>query len=104
MNSRLPSGITNENDLDMFERYLKDEAHNTADSMVNRIKSYKGKLIKAESLISGRLFARCGILLEIGEDYIVIRPQKSCSDTIIKLDDIKYITVICDDYRKNGLC
>jgi len=61
------------------------------------LKSHKGKLIKAESLIGNKLESRIGILLEIGNDYIVIKLPRSNCTMLIKTAAIKYITIVHDN-------
>lgn len=61
------------------------------------LKNHRGKLIKAESLIGGRLESRIGILLEIGNDYIVIKLPRSNCTMMIKTAAIKYVTIVHDN-------
>ena len=58
-----------------------------------------GKLIKAESLIGNRLDSRTGILMDVGSDYMVIKPTKHCVTTVIDLKCVKYVSVIHDNDR-----
>lgn len=63
----------------------------------NYLKKHKGKLIKAESLIGNRLESRIGILLEIGNDYIVLKLPRSNCTLAIKTVTIKYVTIVHDN-------
>jgi len=94
MNQNLPDGITDEKDLELYENYLKTEFLDYPTDYKNCIERHKGKLVKVESFISGRIYSRCGVLSEIGNDYITITSNKGCISTIVNLKDIKYITVI----------
>lgn len=58
------------------------------------LKNHIGKLIKVESLICERLESRIGILMEVGNDYIVIKPNRSCCSMVIGSQSIEYITII----------
>ncbi|MBR7132245.1 MAG: hypothetical protein IKD04_01790 [Clostridia bacterium] len=65
------------------------------------LKNHIGKLIRVESLIGECLESRTGILFEVGDDYIVIKLNKSCCSMLIKACTIKYITIVHDnDIRK----
>lgn len=67
------------------------------------LKNHKGKLIKVESVTENGLECRIGILLEVGNDFLVIKLQKGCMSMMIPSRFIKYITIIHDnDMKKLG--
>ncbi len=94
MNNNLPNGITGEKDLELYEMYLKNDLKDYSTNYKNCLEKHKGKFVKVESFISGRIYSRSGVLLEVGSEYIIIRPDKNCISTLINLKDVKYITVI----------
>lgn len=61
------------------------------------LKEHRGKLIKVESLIANRLESRIGILIKIGNDYIVLKLPRSNCTLIIKAESIKYVTIVHDN-------
>ena len=117
MEQNFPKYIRNESDLAIYERYLNKETtkmqsaqikietkpkENMPEHLSNPIffqcflKKHIGKLIKAESLIGNRLDTRIGILLDVGSDYMVIKPGKNCVTTVIDLKCVKYVSIIHD--------
>ena len=124
MERNLPSYITSEQDLIAYEKYLKNgqrelnsekkQCHIQAETPkkaqtpeifsnpICYLKKHIGKLIKAESLIGNRLENRIGILMEVGSDYIVIKPTKHCVTTMINSESIKYISIIHDNDRSKA--
>jgi len=121
MEQNFPKYIKNESDLAVYESYLRKhteklpvnqirienkEEDNLPEHLKNPVffqcflKKHIGKLIKAESLIGNRLDTRIGILLEIGSDYMVIKPGKTCVTTVIDLKCVKYVSIIHDNNYK----
>ena len=123
MDYSLPHRIKNERDLQIYENFIKnDDAHikpasaivateknaskcvlpqtnATADNAFfnGYLKNHRGKLIKVESLIGSRLESRIGILLEVGNDYIVLKlPRNNCS-MLMQMAAIKYVTIVHDN-------
>lgn len=115
MEQNFPKNIRNESDLAVYERYLNRETAQKAtqqirieprkevsipENLTNPIffqcflKKHIGKLIKAESLIGNRLDTRIGTLIEVGADYIVIKPDKRSITTVIALKCVKYVSII----------
>ena len=127
MEQNLPKNITNERDLELYERYLKNDrltetgrtnpryptqienrrntvqARREPESLENPtffqgyLKKHIGKLIKAESLLGNRLESRMGILLEVGADFLVIKSMRNSVSVIIDLKNVKYVTVVHDN-------
>ena len=58
------------------------------------LKNHIGKLVRVESLVCERLESRIGILLAVGNDYIVIKPNRNCCSMMIGSQSIQYITII----------
>ena len=127
-----PMHIKNDNDLQIYENYLKENysSNNTAESeklteyqkpevIVEQVhvpktlsspafsngylRKNQGKLVKVESLIGNMLDTKIGILLDVGADYIAIKLYKSCCSMLIPTGSVKYITIIHDnDIRKTA--
>lgn len=111
-----PKHINNENDLAVYEDYLKQnfEVENPKSMIVKNnysipkaltspifsngyLRQHQGKLLKVESIICNTLDCRIGTLLDVGADYIAIKINKSCCSLIIPTATIRYITVIHDN-------
>ena len=103
MEQNFPMSIKSEKDLVLYEKYLKNDSIMNTTNFENYLINNRGKLVKVESLICGRLQSRVGILMEVGEDHIIIKPARACVTTAIKIEDIKYITVIHDNDRKKAM-
>ena len=58
------------------------------------LKNHIGKLVRVESLICEKLESRIGILMTVGYDYIVIKPNRNCCSMVINGQSIEYITII----------
>lgn len=127
MEQNLPKNITNERDLELYERYLRNDRQtetaranqrypmqieNRRNAMQTQrepqsfenpiffqgyLKKHIGKLVKAESLIGNRLESRMGILLEVGADFLVIKSMRNSVSIIIELKNVKYVTVVHDN-------
>lgn len=120
-----PRHIVNEKDLKFYENYLKNDTVTCKEISLSApaeapkriipetltnpvffqgyLKNHRGKLIKVESVLGDRLESRTGILLEVGNDFLVIKLQRSCLSMMIPGSFIKYITIIHDnDIRKVG--
>lgn len=75
----LPNGIKNEKDLEIFKIFLKntDKLYNS--KFDNRLLENKGKFIKIKTMECGRIITRCGYLMDVGTDFIVIKhPSQNC--------------------------
>ncbi len=118
MEQNFPKYIKDEHDLAIYESKLRSdfglkscttsEMHKPPVKEIPEIlsnpvffqcflKKHIGKLIKAESLIGNRLETRVGILLDVGTDYIVIKPNRNCVTTVIDLKCVKYVSIIHDN-------
>ncbi len=100
MYDELPNGIKDEKDLEIYEKFLKSTDTDSVSDFNSYLYNSKGKYIKAESLICGRIVTRCGILTDIGTDFIVLKAAQNNNCTAIRLSDIKYITLL--NGRKKG--
>jgi len=94
MYEQLPNGIKDENDLILYEKFLHDTDNPTDLSFIEHLINNKNKRIKVEILICGKISARCGILSDVGNDFIIIKPSHNGYYTAIKLSDIKYVTFL----------
>lgn len=124
MYQNFPKYIESDKDLAVYERYIKNEQNRKISQHIQIetpskptlpenlsnpvffqcfLRKHIGKLIKAESLIGNRLDSRTGILMDVGSDYMVIKPTKHCVTTVIDLKCVKYVSVIHDnDHSKTG--
>lgn len=109
--------IESEQDLQVYEDYLKDNFPNKSvkNNMMQKpivsnpknlnspifsggyLRQNIGKLLKVESLIGNLLDTRIGILLDVGTDFLALKIHKSCCSLIIPTSSIKYITIIHDN-------
>lgn len=114
MENNFPVPITNENDLKIYEDYLKKDTKMqrtqkctlksyTPETLTNSVflpaylKKHVGKLVKIEALVGDCLVCRVGTLLEIGADFVVIKLQQNCCSMVIEGSSIKFITIIHDN-------
>lgn len=118
MEQNFPKYIKDEKDLALYESKLRTEYGIKSCTMPEKrimqkpelpenlsnpiffqcfMKKHIGKLIKAESLIGNRLESRIGVLIEVGSDYLVIKPNKNCVTTVIDLKCVKYISIVHDN-------
>lgn len=81
----------------MHQKSNKEHTHTSTAYLCMHLKKHIGKLAKIESLIDNRLESRIGVLLEVGEDYIVIKLSKCCCSMMIPLCTVKYITIAHDN-------
>ncbi len=123
-----PMHIKDENDLEIYESYLKENFPKKENSLVKieekkqilptkpfsvpqmltnpvfssgYLRKNQGKLLKVDSLIGNMLDTKIGILLDVGADYIAIKLGKSSCSLLIPTNSIKYITIIHDnDYSR----
>lgn len=112
MENKLQS-IMCEDDLKIYERKLKNFGTEKKDifcnikreenvSALNYLQVNKGKLVKVETAIGSCNRIKVGILLDIGEDYIIIKMSNSSVSTLIPAKNILFISVIHDN-NKNML-
>ena len=118
MENNFPIPIVNENDLSVYENYLKQENKQKNIAIKNKVyvpetltnpvflpaflKNHIGKLVKIESLIGDCLQARIGTLLQVGADFVVIKLNQNCSSMVIEGRSIKFITIIHDNDTKKA--
>ncbi len=102
--------IVTEKDLEHYEQHLSKmempkklctaEKPLTRSLLSNHLTLCKGKLVKAEICGGGCLQAKTGLLLDVGEDYIVIKSSAAAVSTVIPIANIHSITFIHNnDYR-----
>ncbi len=116
MEGNFPTPIVNENDLRVYEDYLKQEnklpviktKSYTPETLTNDIflpaylKNHIGKLVKIEALIGDCLQTRIGTLMQVGADYVVIKLNQNCSSMVIEGRCIKFIIIVHDNNFKNA--
>ncbi len=84
--------ITCEKDLEVYEKQL----HNGLGDEKNfkkHLTNCKGKMVLVETCVGGNVSKKSGKLLEVGDDYIVLKNANSCQSTIIPAANIHFITV-----------
>lgn len=113
-NSKFPTAIVSEKDLTVYENYLKKDTtkypmsieNPIKDSLCEKITNYSipaylhsniGKLIKTESLVGENIVCRIGTLLQVGNNFLVIKLREACSTMMIELSSIRFITIIHDN-------
>ncbi len=84
--------INCEKDLEFYEKQLMG---NLSDEMnfKKHLMNCKGKMVLVETWVGGNVFKKKGKLLEVGDDYIVLKNANSCQSTIIPASNIHFITV-----------
>lgn len=125
MDNKFPCPIVSEKDLNSYSEYIKNNrakevkhdnlivtkiGHNMAERPMSHatlegyLNSQIGKIVRVESLIGNCLERRVGTLVNVGNNYIVIKLYQGCSTMVCEASSIKYITVIHDnDLNKAGL-
>ena len=58
------------------------------------LKKHIGKRIRVESFIGGRTEVRTGKLLEVCKDFLTVKISGNCRTMMIKLADVRYITIM----------
>ncbi len=104
MDNKLHS-IMNESDLTIYEKHLKGlekscYTNYSKGLMARYLTAHKGKLVKAELLSKDCSKAKTGLLLDVGEDYIVLKVGDSCVSTVIPTDRIKCISFIHNNDKR----
>jgi len=127
MTDNLPSPINNNNDLDVYENYLKEsnwgnEANidyptnienrnmsyipqqnkNISEKLTNTayipafLSKHIGKLMRVEFFMGYQLVTKIGILMTVGDSFIVLRSQNNRT-LLCDAKSIKFITIIHDN-------
>lgn len=95
--------IVCEKDLAFYERKLCDMKPTNSSpetkSMYHHLMQHKGKLIKAEVVSNGCAHQKIGLLMDVGEDFIVIRIGNSAISTVIPMKNLHCVTVMHRNYR-----
>lgn len=89
--------INCEKDLEFYEKHLTQMSYNQTPQIkggfTKHLTGCIGKWVLVETC-SGRCIAKkVGKLLEVGEDYIVLKTGEECMSTIIPTANINFITV-----------
>lgn len=104
---QLPSHISCDKDLDIYEKYLKRETNNPSakNNIINSahenftLLSYLnqnilGRTVKVECLIGNYFQTKIGTLINVGIDFLEIKLNKGFENILIPINFIKYISVI----------
>lgn len=126
MDNKSPIHITNEKDLEFYEKFISDikrehgktmPNNNTApakksvaqthaksnisptcpDMLYDFLSSHIGKLLRVDFLIGDRLESRKGKLLNVGKEYIVLKLFQNGCTVICDINSIKFVTVVHDN-------
>ena len=103
--------IVTEKDLDHYEKRLnsmdmrpKNRPNSqtaTENNMLgNHLTAGKGKLVKVEVCGGGCLQSRVGVLLDVGDDFIVIKNSGASVSTVIPMCNLHCITFIHNNDRR----
>ena len=84
--------ITCEKDLEIYEKHLQGDLLGEMNFKKHLI-NCKGKMVLVETCVGGNVSKKIGKLLEVGDDYIVLKNANSCQSTIIPASNIYFITV-----------
>ena len=100
MDDNFPVPLTNERDLDLYEKYINNADSGFKKSLPQYLSCHIGKPVRVETVILNRMDTKAGILLDVGRDYLVLKLPE-CQSMIIEGSCIKFITVIHNgNYRK----
>ncbi len=95
--------IMSEEDLKAYDYRLKTIKNQNA--MNEYLLTHKGKLIKIEMAENNCCKFKTGKLLDVGQDYIVIKTGNTVISRVIPFCNIKCITFVHDnDRRKLNKC
>ena len=96
MNQNFLNPITNESDLEQYEKYLNEEfsaLDNEKPTLTAALISYIGRAIKVDCAIGNRLESRSGILTAVGEDFLTLKALNR-QEIIIQLNTVKFFTIL----------
>lgn len=108
--------IKGERDLMYYEENLKnmrgfEKNSQRSDSVIKKgtlehhLTSHKGKLVKIELVGNGYKKFKIGQLLDVGEDYVVIKVGNAPVSTVVPISNIECITFVHNnDKRRIGNC
>lgn len=90
--------IINPNGMNGTERFFSvpKDLNTTAGALHKYLENFLGRNICAALWTNGsNKIEKCGILAEVGKDYISIKDKKSKRLIIMNMDKVKYISVFC---------
>lgn len=90
--------IIKPNGMNGTERFFSvpKDAENTACALEKYLEKLKGKNVCAALWTNGKnKIEKCGILTDVGSDYISIKENNSKRLIIMNMDKVKYISVFC---------
>lgn len=90
--------IINPNGMNGTERFfsIPKDSNTTAGALHKYLENFLGRNICAALWTNGsNKIEKCGILTEVGSDYISIKDKKSKRLIIMNMDKVKYISVFC---------
>lgn len=95
MNNEFPVPITSETDLDYYEKYLEQEfaPPPPPKTLLSKLECYIGRRVKIDLFSPYRADSRSGILKDIGQDYLVLKPQPQI-ENFIPFCAVKSITIL----------
>ncbi len=104
MNTDFPIPITTATDLEFYENFLKQEFKITpATSFIQNLKSYIGSLVKIEYTVGNRIEAKTGWLLEVGEDFILLKQMQTGQKTLLRSSVVKFVTLLKNNVKNPHL-
>ena len=92
MNNNLPVPIMSEHDLDVYDKYI-NSPETTHKSLPQYLSCHISKLVKVEVAILNRIESKVGVLMDVGNNYLVLKLPE-CQSVIIESSCIKFITVM----------
>ncbi len=97
--------ILGEKDLEIYDKHLKAMQKPVYQNfqkgiMANYLTTHKGKLVKVELMSKDCNRPKTGTLLDVGEDYIVLKIGNSCVSTVIPTDRIKCISFVHNNDKR----
>ena len=76
-----------------FRDYDIDQYPNHSRYMSDYLKKHIGKMVKLEFYFGDSFEIRVGQLVEVEENYVVLRLFKPSTTTVCNIDNIKFVTI-----------
>lgn len=90
--------ILDDSDLEYYRQRLDkityEETKPQKVSFCSHLTVAKGKLVRVEICSLGCRYTKCGLLLDVGEDFVSIRVGNAAVSTAIPINNILSITLI----------
>ena len=94
MNDNFPISITNEADLDFYQNFLnKNFEKPIQNTFSEKLRAHLQSPVKIDCVIGNRLDTKFGRLLDVGEDFILIKHPQSNQKMLIPTSAVRFVTI-----------